>query len=256
MKRMAAHNYENLLQVSESVVSLPAQVLFTRVKCSIVVFDGLLPEPHNTSICKLLFVMSHWHALAKLRMHNDLTLDVMDAATISLGNALRHFSDVTSAAFETRELGCEYSARLRRKARTEAGKTSGATQSAAAVSTTATGTSTSLPSSSETTRPADPTSTPARKRVKFNLNTYKAHSFPDYVRTIRRFGTTDSYSTELVSLGFCFARYVIHCILFTGRTRASKSQVTVYSHKPQAVYETDDANREAASKTETNSSKT
>ena len=57
--------------------------------------------------------MSHWHSLVKLRMHNDLTLDVMDAVAISLGNSLRHFSQVTSTAFETRELGREYSARMR-----------------------------------------------------------------------------------------------------------------------------------------------
>ena len=52
------------------------------------------------------------------------------------------------------------------------------------------------------TEAVDPMSMPAKvskKRVPFNMNTYKAHSFPDYVRTIRRFGTTDSYSTELVS---------------------------------------------------------
>ena len=57
--------------------------------------------------------MSHWHSLVKLRMHNDLTLDVMDAVAISLGNSLRHFSQVTSTAFETRELGREYSTRMR-----------------------------------------------------------------------------------------------------------------------------------------------
>ena len=36
----------------------------------------------------------------------------------------------------------------------------------------------------------------------FNLNTYKLHSLGDYVETIRRYGTTDSYSTQLVSWKF------------------------------------------------------
>ena len=34
---------------------------------------------------------------------------------------------------------------------------------------------------------------------KFNLNTYKAHLLGDYASTIRRLGTTDSYSTVIVS---------------------------------------------------------
>lgn len=31
-----------------------------------------------------------------------------------------------------------------------------------------------------------------------NLNTYKVHSLGDYVEAIRRYGTTDSFSTEMV----------------------------------------------------------
>ena len=206
--------------------------LTNRYKCAIVVFDGLLPEPHNTSICELLFIMSHWHGLAKLRMHNDLTLDVMDEVTILLGASLRHFKDVTASAFETRELGREYNARLRRKARGKAvNATSGAVPPAPVEATTAVGTSTPTVSTSEANQPtvlnADaasiPTAKAARKRVTFNMNTYKAHSFPDYVRTIRRFGTTDSYSTEPVSLNFlsCEIRPP-YSLLFLGRARASK----------------------------------
>lgn len=41
---------------------------------------------------------------------------------------------------------------------------------------------------------------PAGRRAKtFNMNTYKAHALGDYAKTIRRYGTTDSYSTEPVS---------------------------------------------------------
>jgi len=32
----------------------------------------------------------------------------------------------------------------------------------------------------------------------FNLNTYKLHSLGDYANTIRQYGTTDFYSTQLV----------------------------------------------------------
>ena len=37
------------------------------------------------------------------------------------------------------------------------------------------------------------------KRRKFNLRTYKYHCLGDYANTIRRCGTTDSFSTESVS---------------------------------------------------------
>ena len=164
--------------------------------------------------------MSHWHSLVKLRMHNDLTLDVMDAVAISLGNSLWHFSQVTSTAFETRELGREYSARMRQKARAAANKATQAANHTHSTSTPAVaGPSTVTLSSSESNRPADYTDLafkPARKRVKFNMNTYKSHLFPDYVNTIRRFGTTDSYSTELVSQAFSVVRYVFHCTLSQG----------------------------------------
>ncbi|KAJ6619167.1 hypothetical protein B0H10DRAFT_1794003 [Mycena sp. CBHHK59/15] len=51
MKKMAARNYEDLLQ------------------CAIPVFEGLLPEPHNNTVLNLLFTFAEWHVLAKLRMH-------------------------------------------------------------------------------------------------------------------------------------------------------------------------------------------
>jgi hypothetical protein len=38
------------------------------------------------------------------------------------------------------------------------------------------------------------------KGQKFSLGTYKLHSLRDYVQTIQAFGTTDSYSMQMVSL--------------------------------------------------------
>ncbi|KIM83848.1 hypothetical protein PILCRDRAFT_68635, partial [Piloderma croceum F 1598] len=60
LKKLTAYDFENLLQ------------------CAIPVFDGLLPEPHNSAVLDLLFVIAHWHGLAKLHMHHDLTLDILD----------------------------------------------------------------------------------------------------------------------------------------------------------------------------------
>ena len=39
----------------------------------------------------------------------------------------------------------------------------------------------------------------SRRKKSFNLRTYKTHSLGDYVKIIRSYGTTDSYSTESVS---------------------------------------------------------
>lgn len=39
---------------------------------------------------------------------------------------------------------------------------------------------------------------PRRRQKTMNLDTYKIHSLGDYVDTIRHYGTTDSFSTELV----------------------------------------------------------
>jgi hypothetical protein len=89
-------------------------------KCAIPVFDGLLPEPHNTEVLRLLFISAHWHALAKLRLHNDFTLDILDSETRALGQQLRHFSNTTCSAFVTRELPREYNARIRRNTKNTA----------------------------------------------------------------------------------------------------------------------------------------
>ena len=46
--------------------------------------------------------------------------------------------------------------------------------------------------------PASRAKTPERRRKTLNIYTYKFHSYGDYARTIRIYGTMDSYSTEPV----------------------------------------------------------
>ncbi|KAF7967740.1 hypothetical protein HWV62_33264 [Athelia sp. TMB] len=148
LKQLAARDYEDLLQ------------------CAIPVLDGLLPEPYNTEILTLLFVCSHWHALAKLRMHTDCTLDMLDEETTNLGTCLRSFAANTCEAYITHELPRETAARNRRKAKN--------------------GAKTAAPSIAN----------PSSKLKTYNLRTIKHHFLGDYARTIRMFGTTDSYTTE------------------------------------------------------------
>jgi glutamate synthase domain-containing protein 3 len=152
---------------------------------------------------KLLFDMAHWHALAKLRMHNDITLKILQATTISLGEKLRNFSRTTCSAFATKELSREYNARVRREARVAANKAH-ASEKASSSNTISEATNETNTSNSSLGGLPDiqagppPPGQSGRRRKTFNLNTFKGHSLGDYVNTIKHHGTTDSYSTEPV----------------------------------------------------------
>src|ERR1700743_3521191 len=124
-------------------------------QCSIPAFEGLLPDHFDKMLLRLLYRASEWHALAKLRMHTDLTLDLLGTVTREFGRLMRQFRDETLDKFNTVELPRETGTR-------QGGECSS-------------------------------------KKKKLNLNTYKFHSLGDYVATIRLFGTTDSYSTQVVS---------------------------------------------------------
>ncbi len=58
---------------------------------SIPAFEGLLPDKHNVILMDLLFILAHWHALAKLRQHTELTLKVLESVTTQLGKSLKIF---------------------------------------------------------------------------------------------------------------------------------------------------------------------
>ncbi|KAJ3569072.1 hypothetical protein NP233_g5289 [Leucocoprinus birnbaumii] len=148
MKKLAGRDFEDLLQ------------------CSIPVFDQLLPEPHNSTVLDLLFTLGTWHALAKLRLHSETTLRLLQDTTAQLGDSLRKFQDTTCAYFYTEELPDMETARGHLKAKTaESVKGKGKA---------------------------------ARGRLfrSFNLLTYKLHALGDYVKSIITFGTSDGYSTQ------------------------------------------------------------
>lgn len=112
-------------------------------------------------------------------MHTDHTLKVFADVTTSLGKGLRAFKTKTCGAFATRELQRERDARARRQEKITVKAAAG--------------------SSGSETRKCDSS---ARLPKELNLKTYKYHALGDYVSTIRRLGTTDSYSTQLVSLSY------------------------------------------------------
>ena len=121
----------------------------------------------------LLYRTCEWHALAKLRMHTEETLEHLEKATKELGKVMRQFAEFSSENYETMELPKEVEAR-NRKVASDAAR-SGST--------------------------AAPTGGGKKRRV-LNLFTYKWHALGDYVPTIRLFGPTTIYSTQVVSCLF------------------------------------------------------
>ena len=130
-------------------------------------FEGLFPPDHDSVVRELLFRLAEWHALAKLRLHTDDSLDILDEATRSLGRELRKFKKFTCAVFKTTELPSEVAARQRRS--------EGQLQPESRAAGLA-----------------------GAKPKTFNLSTYKLHALGDYVNAIRMFGTTDSFTTQIV----------------------------------------------------------
>jgi hypothetical protein len=101
-----------------------------------------------------------WHALAKLRMHTDSSLALLDEVTTGLGYALRHLATTVSSNFPTCETPAEYA---------------------------------------KCQRTSSTSTTQGRQPKGLNLCTIKLHSLGDYVSTIKRYGTTENYSTGSVS---------------------------------------------------------
>ena len=148
---------------------------------------------------KLLFRIAEWHGLAKLRMHTEATLARLEQVTTDLGHLMQDFWDKTCAKFNTTELACEVEARNCRNARKK---------------------STKAPNQS-------------RKVKTLNLLTYKFHALGDYIRMIRMFSTTDSFSTQLVCAGpYAYASQVHQSPNSAlGRNCASCCETLVWSNQ-------------------------
>jgi len=81
------------------------------------VFEGLLPDKEDRIIRKLLFELTTWHGLAKLRLHTETETTVTDLenSATRLGR-LRKFKSKVCSAYATRDLPPEEAAHGRRKA--------------------------------------------------------------------------------------------------------------------------------------------
>ena len=125
-------------------------------------------------------------------MHTDDTMQIFQRVTCELGNELHFFRD-TCTAFTTKELRREAECRRRKEAH-------------AAPLTTVTTSS---------------TTTNNRRPKVLNLNTYKLHALSDYPSQIKLFGTTDSFSTQLVCNWFFSLHGTITEVVLTGEIGAS-----------------------------------
>lgn len=132
----------------------------------------------------LLFTLAYWHSLAKLRMHTDTSLRLLDGATTVLGETLRQFKSVTCADFATKESAAEYSRRVRNHTR--------------------------LVNKGLASAESSPS---GRHPRTLNLNTPKTHFLGDYASSIPLVGTTDSISTQQVCV--CHLRPVRVPLLVT-----------------------------------------
>src|SRR6266511_1265723 len=76
MKKLAARNFEDLLQVRSTISGIKKER--SSHQCSIPVFEGLLQEPYNTIVMMLLYQTAEWHAFAKLWLHTESTLQHLE----------------------------------------------------------------------------------------------------------------------------------------------------------------------------------
>jgi hypothetical protein len=109
----------------------------------------------------------------------------MDSVTSAVGQQFRDFKATVCSAYVTRELRQEAEARTRRSAK-QAAKQGVEHSSSVLEKKNAAVESQILPKNYQRTKT-------------FNFQTYKFHALGDYVSTIRRYGTSDSYSSEPVS---------------------------------------------------------
>ncbi|KAJ7587294.1 hypothetical protein C8J56DRAFT_1083768 [Mycena floridula] len=152
LKGFAARDYEDVLQ------------------CIIPCIEGLLPPVVEVIVLDTLFIMATWHGLAKMRMHTDFSLDVMEVVTRLVGSSLRQFRDEVCSLFETEETPAQSQKRARRQAREDARRKAQGL-------------------------PPIKRRLPKKKPI-YSLFTSKLHQLGHYVLSIVLFGTTDSYSTQ------------------------------------------------------------
>ena len=136
-------------------------------------FEGLFLDSCNKLVLDLLFTLAFWHGYAKLRLHSDSSLRVLEGATKVFGTLIRKFKSTICPRYKTKLTPREQDARTRRQTKSKGkgkGKAKGIQQTESAV------------------------------EYVFNICTYKMHAMGDYPSTIQRMGTTDNFNSQNVSI--------------------------------------------------------
>jgi len=133
-------------------------------------YSGAQAEQVTDCIAGLLWFRQPVHTPTK----TEQKMWLGNSKAVTLGNGMCEFQAEMCSAFATHELEHEQAAQIRRQEKNMA----------------AAGPANSDPQKCNS----------GRQTKEFSLKTYKFHSLGDYCNTIRRFGMTDSYSTQSVSL--------------------------------------------------------
>ena len=143
----------------------------------------------------LLFLTAFWHSLGKLRLHSEQTLHVLQIITRDFCAGIQAFERYTS---RYKELETRKEAEARRRQQSK-----------------------------------NATSSKKQKKSKkgFSLETYKLHSIPDYVATIQYFGTTDSYSTQIVCQFNPFSYQATYTFLGRTTTQETENSISAYQQE-------------------------
>lgn len=139
--------------------------------------EGLLPKPFDDIVLTLVWLCAFWHAMAKLQIHTETTVDILEDCTRTLGKATRKFASACEE-LDTRELPNEEAARGRREVNVAANQKSSKGKQRLRKKNTQSG---------------------AKKKT-LNLSTFKYHSLGHYPMAIRQCGTIDNYSTQVVRI--------------------------------------------------------
>jgi hypothetical protein len=170
MKRLAAHNFEDILQVCwcssfvciGSLLCSQLRVRYSDFRRVIPTWAWSSPAIPSILICTVACACEALHAL---RVYHDF----LEETFKKLAQKLCKFQCNTCSAFKTTELPKEKAAHHQRLAQW---------------------------SETNTT----PSESSSARLKSFNLSTYKFHAMGDYVRTIRLFGSTDSFTTQMVRI--------------------------------------------------------
>lgn len=173
--------------------------MLTHFQCAIPVFEGLLPAKHDRIVRRLLFELSTWHGLAKLRLHTETTVQDLENSTAQLGDILRDFQKKVCPEHDTYDLPTEEAARSRRRTRKVAAPPP---------------THVYADSGSEEDKKMQKKKKIVKRKTRsFNLDSYKLHSLGGYAKAIRQYGTMDNYNSQTVCVFYEHYLLLISCIL-------------------------------------------